>query len=416
MTMQPIRPLFTALVLSLLIAALSAGAEDTMRVLPNEPGKWRPWRCGSLSKNELKAYGLSQSDVTAFQARLQQIAGLFRSSPAWSPPIGVDPSLSGSLFMPWAASPAAKKSLPIAGTIMMGSFEHYEIIRTEWGNGEHERYVGGETAHIMIDVNALPKGGGINMLSDKQGEFYEEPARTADLFGFPTYGDVLIIAKNGRPVWTPISRERFLKAFIAKRRVEAANAERYIADQQQKYQAFVAPDAYAARQAKYQAAVDKMAARGAAAAEHERRYWERDEADTLNRLKRGASLDPQDSPFAAQIAGLKAAEEQLGAMSSTDRSAPACLLEDLRDFTTSGLVPMGTPHCKPLVGKNPNFFDPRLPRSMPQIITVQRFRALEQAWGKGRPDENSNGTLDLWTTYEAFYRTDWHKVADQIGR
>lgn len=413
MTKQPIRALFTALVVILLTAATSAGAQEaTMRILANEPGKWRPWTCGSLSKNELKTYGLTQSDINAFKVRLQRIAEVFRSSPVWNPPTGVDPSLTGSLFMPWTASSATKKALPIAGTIMMGSFEHYEVIR---GDGEpHERYVGGETFHIMIDVNMLPKGDGVNMLSDKEGEFYEEPVRTADIGGFPTYGDVLIIAKNGRPVWTPVSRERYLKAFIAKRRPEAANAERYIADQQKKYEAFVAPAAYAARQARYKAAVDKMAAKGPATAEHERRYWERDEADTLNILKRGASLDPADSSFAAVIAGLKDAEEQLAAMSPADRSAQACLLEDKRDPARSRLVPMGTPRCKPLVGKNPNFFDPSLPRSVPQIITAQRFRTLEQTWNKGRPDEN--GSLDLWTTYEVFYRTDWQKVADHIGR
>jgi hypothetical protein len=316
--------------------------------------------------------------------------------------------------MTWSASPAAKKKQPIAGTIMMGSFDHYEVIRGD--NEPHERYVGGETSHIMIDVNMLPKGGGINMLSDKEGEFYEEPARTADIGGFPTYGDVLIMAKNGRPVWTPVSRERFLKAFIAKRRPEAANAERYIVDKQKKYEEFVAPAAYAARQAKYKAAVDKMASKGASAAEHERRYWERDEADTLALLKRGASHDPKDSSFAGMIAGLKAAEEQLASMSPADRSEPACLLEDRRDPTKSGLVAMGTPKCKPLVGKNPNFFDPSLPRSMPQIIIAQRFRELEKTWMKGRPGEDGTGSFDLWTTYEVFHRTDWQKVADHIGR
>ena len=412
--MQPTRQLFTALAAILLTAATSLGAQQaTMRTLANEPGTWRPWTCGSLSHNDLKTYGLTLSDVNAFKVRLRQIAEIFRSSPVWNPPVGVDPSLSGSLFMPWTASPAARKNLPIAGTIMMGSFDHYEVIRGD--NEPRERYVGGETSHIMIDVNMLPKGGGVNMLGDREGEFYEEPARTADIGGFPTYGDVLIMAKNGRPVWTPVSRERFLRAFIAKRRPEAANAERYIADQQRKYEAFVAPDAYAARQAKYKAAVDRMAAKGAAAAEHERRYWERDEADTLALLKRGASRDPEVSVFAGVIAGLKAAEEQLAAMSPADRSGPACLLEDTRDPTKSGLVPMGTPRCKPLVGKNPNFFDPSLPRSVPQIIVVQRFRTLEETWKKGRSDEN-NGSLDLWTTYEVFYRTDWQKVADHIGR
>lgn len=50
-----------------------------------------------------------------------------------------------------------------------------------------------------------------------------------------------------------MSRERFLKAFIAKRRPDAANAEKSIAEEQKKYEAFVAPEAVAARQAKYKA-------------------------------------------------------------------------------------------------------------------------------------------------------------------
>ncbi len=162
------------------------------------------------------------------------------------------------------------------------------------------------------------------------------------------------------------------------------------------YEAFVAPDAYAARQAKYKAAVDKMASKGAAAVEHERRYWERDEADTLARLKRGASHDPKDSAFAGVIAGLKAAEEQLASMSPADRSGPAYLLEDMRDPTKSGLVAMGTPQCKPLVGKNPNFFDPGLPRSVPQIIVVTRFKSLEKIWKArpARPEEGLPRSLD----------------------
>ena len=77
---------------------------------------------------------------------------------------------------------------------------------------------------------------------------------------------------------------------------------------------------------------------------------------------------------------------------------------------------MGTPKCVPLVTQNPSFFDPQLPRSVPQIIIVSRFRGLEKAWKEGRPSENKKGSLDLWTTYEVFRQTDWQKVADQIGK
>jgi len=387
----------------MLTAALSAGAEKTTtRTLSNEPHTWRPWTCNGLPASDLKLLGFTLSDANAFKTRLQQIADIFRKAPVWNPPMGVYPHLSGSLLGPPAYIPYAKKLKyhPIAGYIMMGSFKH----------------IGGETLFIMIYVNLMPGGGGVNMLSDDEGEFYEDPVRTADIGGFPTYGDKLIIAKNGRPLWTPISRERYLKAFIAKQRPVAANAERYIAEQQKQYEAFVAPAASSARQAKYKAAIDKMASKGAAAAEHERRYWERDEADMLAVLKRGASHDPKDSSVAGLIAGVKAAEEQLAAMPPAERSGPACLLDAWSDPTMNALVAMGTPKCIPLVGKNPNFFDPQLPRSVPQIIVVARFRDLQKTWKKGRPGENKKGPLDFWTTYEAFRQTDWQKVADQVGR
>jgi hypothetical protein len=158
-----------------------------------------------------------------------------------------------------------------------------------------------------------------------------------------------------------------------------------------------------------------MASKGAAAVEHERRYWERDEAETLAGLKRGASHAP-DSTYGGVIASVKAAEEQLAAMPPAERSGPACFIEARSDPTKSGLVAMGTPTCMPLVAKNPNFFDPQLPRSVPQIIVVNEFRRLEKVWKEGRPSENKTGSLDIWTTYEVFRQTDWQKVADQIGK
>ena len=123
--MRQTRQFCAALAVILLTVAPSPGAQQAkMRTLANEPSTWRPWTCNSLSQNDIKSHGLTQSDVNAFKTRLQQIAGVFRASPVWTPPIGVNPSLSGSLFMPWTASPATKKNLPIAGTIMMGSFDH----------------------------------------------------------------------------------------------------------------------------------------------------------------------------------------------------------------------------------------------------------------------------------------------------
>jgi hypothetical protein len=179
----------------------------------------------------------------------------------------------------------------------------------------------------------------------------------------------------------------------------------------------MAADAVAARQAKYAAAVAKVAAKGdAAATEHERRYWERDEADARTALEKGKSRDPKVSHNAAILAGLEAGEKQLAAMTPAARAAQACYADPGGDGLKLPVLPAGSAGCQPLVGRNPDFFDTTLARSVPQIVVVSRFLALESAWKLGRAGAATHGGLDLWTTYEVLRQTDWRKIADTLGR
>jgi len=151
--------------------------------------------------------------------------------------------------------------------------------------------------------------------------------------------------------------------------------------------------------------------------EHERRYWERDEADALAALKKGASRDPKVSPQAATIAGLEAAEDQLAAMPGAERVEPACFVDPSPDQMKTGLVAPGASGCAPVVTMNEAFFDAQAPKSAIQIVAVSRFRGLEANWKKGRPAaDTSAGSLDDWTTYEMFRTTDWTKVAKLLGK
>lgn len=259
-----------AVALSLaLLGASPAAQQGTLRTLADEPGKWHPWSFGGgdLSAGELRRLRATPDNVAALKARLGEVASVLRAASIWNSPMGVDAHLSGGVSAPIV--PAAQQYQPLAGYILMGSFEHFEIAQ---GSEPYEHAVAGETPLMQIVFNRVPTFRGGTLLKDELGEFAAEPSRAADILGFPAYGDLLVIATNGRPLWAPVSRERFLKAFVAERRGEAAIAEASIVDQQKKLDEFRKSEASAARQAKYAAAVAQVAAkRGVQAAEHERR-------------------------------------------------------------------------------------------------------------------------------------------------
>jgi len=225
------------------LTVLLTAQQGELRILANEPGKWRPWSFSGAapSPGELRRLGATAADVAAIQARIKGVADVLHAAPVWLSPMGVDAHLSGSVSAPIVLS--TQPYQPLAGYILMGSFEHFEIAQ---GKEPYEHAVAGETLLMSIDFNVVPSFRGGVPLKDDRGEFTREPQRASDILGFARYGDLLVIATNGRPLWIPVSRERFLKAFIAKRRGEAALAEASIADQQKKLDEFKKPESAAA--------------------------------------------------------------------------------------------------------------------------------------------------------------------------
>jgi hypothetical protein len=111
MAMNSTRLFRAAVGVLMLTAVLPAAAQKTTsRSLPNEPGKWKPWTFINLSSSDLKLLGFTLPEARAFETRLKQIAEIFRASPIWNPPMGVDPALTGMALGPEAySSPYAKK-------------------------------------------------------------------------------------------------------------------------------------------------------------------------------------------------------------------------------------------------------------------------------------------------------------------
>jgi hypothetical protein len=396
-------------VLAALHSTVSA-QQGTLKTLPDDPGIVKTPAPQSFSAAEFGKLGATAADARTFQARVQAIADAIRAVPVWNPVRGVDGLLSITAD---ADRVAAGRYRPLAAYMLVGNFDHFVIVED---GRERDKQVAGETSLVMITVNSLPQPGRTR-LTDAAGDMFEAPARTGEFGGFPAYGDAFVVTPSTRPTSVPVPMERALTAAIAQRRKEAATAEAYIAQQERLYAAFIAPDAVAARQKKYADAVAKVAAKGdAAATEHERRYWERDEADNRAALEKGKSRDPKVSHNAAVVAGLKAAEDQLAAMTPAARAGQACYADTGGDGLRLPVTPAGTAGCQPLVGKNPDFFDTTLPRTVPQIVVVSRFLELENVWKLGRAAAATRGSLDQWTTYEVLRQTDWRKIAGTLGR
>src|SRR5215471_5733887 len=179
--------------LSLLLAGILTGQQGTLRFLPDEPGVIRLYKFGAFSPADLRRLGGTAADAKTFEANVKQIADVFRDSPVWNPPRGVDVLVSGQAVVP----SIVRKNQPLAAGLLVGSFEHLQIKEANGTLGG--KFVAGETTLLVVDVNQLPTAGGtVASLRDEGGAFLKIPSRTAEMNGFPVYGDLLVITAPGR--------------------------------------------------------------------------------------------------------------------------------------------------------------------------------------------------------------------------
>src|SRR3954467_14338898 len=126
-------------------AALLTGQQGTLRFLSDEPGTIRPYRYETLLAADLRRVGASTADASAFEALVKQVADVFRNSPVWNPPTGVDVLVSAQASMP----STVRKNQPLAAGLLVGSFEHLQIREADGTLGR--KFVAGETTLVVVN-------------------------------------------------------------------------------------------------------------------------------------------------------------------------------------------------------------------------------------------------------------------------
>lgn len=222
---------------------------------------------------------------------------------------------------------------------------------------------------------------------DKQGEFA----------GFPLYGNSLVVTREGRLPFVPVSQERALKEFIAQQEKSTAGSDEHAARRRRAYEDYVSPEGRARRQAAIEAD-----ARGVhpTMSEEARRC-----AEAIDRRREQDLLaEANQGPTPVQLA-LAEARSRLAAMSAAERSAPAWWLAPTTQMATE-IVPQGTPGARALVAFDPTLFDPNQPRHTLRVAHVRELHNVVDCAQRG---------VTACTIYlQVLQATDWRAFADRF--
>jgi hypothetical protein len=121
---------------------------------------------------------------------------------------------------------------------------------------------------------------------------------------------------------------------------------------------------------------------------------------------------PEGNPvYAAAIKELERLRSALNAMPAAEKAAQACHLPDSRVMGPHP-VPVGTPNCVPMVAVNAHWYDPKLPRSAWQMLTIERYWLARQEVERGA--DRSQRNIYYHVNKEVVESIDWKTVAEKL--
>jgi len=312
--------------------------------------------------------------VKELEAQLLRLNAILKKTDGFTNPIGFSVETTGDLYLepdrPGAgAGVPALTRRPLPAVLNFGA---YPV--TEFGTGASARRDDrGETAQLLFFVNQLSQP-----LFDTPGHEVPEfdaldtdvarlPPPQPDVLGLPRYGDTLVLKKSPQPIWAALTFAEALE-LVSRGVDQRLTRER---------------DAVARLQAAYDEMKDPKKREERLAEYRKLAPLQKDPAYVEKMTKMEAAKEKQADTLLPQIAAAKAvvikSEQELAAaratsegLSAPDKAAPACYASaDRVSLSRFRRVPASG--CEPLVRPNWKLFNPALPRSAPQLLTIGHF-------------------------------------------
>jgi hypothetical protein len=372
MTRRALVPIVVCACLSATAAAQVKGRDRSKDI-----GPWRPWSFNA-QPDARRSTGATPAEVQAFQARLQELAAIVKRAPAVSTPVGFAAEMWGSLdsyYGTYPGSPPAR-AVPLSGNLTFGAFLLFEF--EENGRIRNEDMKGGETETLGFEVNDIssPRYGGTipdGWSSDTlDADAFVEPPTGAPIAGIARIGDTFVVRNNTKPLWVPFALADALKPIQRNRLTAFESARDEYAKRQAEFELWKSPARRAARRADWQKGATMIGGqKGAEFLAGMEKTEPQIEAQQAADVAPGGPLDKK----------VRAAEREqqeiegiVAALSADDRRAPSCydrgatrLADRFRTLEGARAT------CRPLVKPNPDYFDPKLPRSAPQVVMLSLF-------------------------------------------
>lgn len=299
---------------------------------------------------------------------------MVKRAPAVAQPVGFAAELWGHLdgYGPPAPGQPAGKSVPLAGAVSFGAFPLIEFTRN--GRLMNEDLKGGETQLLQFAVNRIE----MDMYSSskpmewgaQEMDAFLEPRSGEPVSGLPRVDDVLIVKKNPKPLWMPLPVEDALKPVIEERRLAFASRRDVYVKQVADFKEWQTPAKRAERRAGWE--------RAAASLPNGREFL-------ANAEKSDVAIEAMNTerlaPGGPEARGVTQAERELleatgilDTFTAEQRAAPSCYQSNASSLAGKFRPVAGAPAaCRPLVRPNWDYFDPKLPRSAPQILMVTSY-------------------------------------------
>jgi len=387
-----LRILLCCLSAALLFTVSNLYAEDSVPLSEKE-GKWS----FSISESGADLKSISKGKQKKIKDSLQNISQFVTSTPAMTPPKGFETRFWGSISAKDRYDSCTGKKCPPSrpAAVLAIMFARYEEkngkVRAAFNTPSTMDISTNNLGHLFAHLPVLYK--------DSDGYLLPEPKLDGSRAGMTTYLNnghaVSVMTGSSKPLWQPVSRERYLQAAIASAARDAGQTK--------------APP----KKGKKKAAEISVTS-GKPILIEESRTWI-DPAEEKKWVESSRSLAFEfKEPAEILKEKLVKLQSELAALTPEQRKSQARIEIVAADGQTPALLPADSSAGVPVVTPDFRYFNPKLPPEAIQLIVIQwKFD------GNTLYDPDKTGiseTLNNHKLLEIYKTMDWQKLRGMIIR